>query len=62
MGFCDSGQKQSSTNTTQWVDPLGPSSVDAMGGQRYAATGAPQYACYDAGRWRLCHGFEVGGG
>lgn len=41
MGFCDSGQ--STTNKTQWVDPLGPTSISPQGKrQTYEPTGAPQ--------------------
>lgn len=42
MGFCDSGQTQ--TNSNQWIDPLGPTSVGANGKHPvYSPTGAPQY-------------------
>lgn len=40
--FCDSGGTTQSTNTNQWVDPLGPSSINGKT-DSYASTGAPQF-------------------
>jgi hypothetical protein len=44
MGFCSSSQggQQTQRNSNQWIDPLGPTSINANGSQDYSATGAPQ--------------------
>jgi hypothetical protein len=42
MSFCGSSTGGTSTQNNQWVDPLGPTSINANGSGNYSATGAPQ--------------------